>query len=230
MSQSENEMGARKEQSELDYFRRLEKLFIHLRGSPLLLSPADWETARRWKGEGIPLDLVERVLRDIFQRTPEKRGSSGVRSLKYFDSAVQRAWDEVQALGIVGIDRDALPLDVSARLAALAEAIPSSRPEIGGFRQRIATLQGTAEEVEGALAILDREMLDIVDRAMSASARQEIAREVDQALATIGERVPGGESRLIRSQLEQRHLRWRWRLPVLSLFSSEALGSTSSPW
>ena len=89
MSGSEKKGGVPGDDSGLDYFRRLEKLFISLRGSPLLLSPGDWETARRWKERGIPLHLIERVLEDIFQRTPQKRGRSGVRSLKYFDSAIQ---------------------------------------------------------------------------------------------------------------------------------------------
>jgi hypothetical protein len=225
MSERENQQVGPLEESDLDYFRRLEKLFIDLRGAPLLLSPADWETARRWKSEGIPLDLVERVLREVFLRSPEKRGRSGVRGLKYFDSAVQGAWDEVLALGIEAIDRGAQPLDVPGRLAALVAALPSSPSGMDGLRPRIAALSGAAEDVEAALAALDAEMLRLVEQAMTPSVREMLDRDVDTALSKVGGRVRGDESGDLRQQLERQQIRRHWGLPVLSLFSSEAMGT-----
>ena len=61
-----------------EYFRAIEEAFIRLRGAPLLLSPADWQTAKSWHEERIPLELVGRVMEEVFERLrerdPERKG------------------------------------------------------------------------------------------------------------------------------------------------------------
>ena len=49
------------------YFLAIEKVFVELRGSPLYLSPKDWKIARGWYDGGIPIEWVERTLREIFE-------------------------------------------------------------------------------------------------------------------------------------------------------------------
>ena len=49
-----------------EYFRAIETAFIGLRGAPLLLSPTDWQTAREWYRQGIPLEVVCDVLESVF--------------------------------------------------------------------------------------------------------------------------------------------------------------------
>ena len=60
---------------------------------------------------------------------------------------------------------------------------------------------------------------------MTAADRRKLDRDVDRALARLAERVAEDESLVIRTRLERLQLRRRWKLPVLSLFSNEALGA-----
>ena len=55
MSEGEADSEAEADQA---YFQAIEETFVRLRGAPLLLSPADWQVARRWHRDGVPLPLV----------------------------------------------------------------------------------------------------------------------------------------------------------------------------
>ncbi len=54
------------------YFRMIEETFIRLRGSPLLLSPADYQVAKSWFEADIPLDVVCKTLEKLFNRLSER--------------------------------------------------------------------------------------------------------------------------------------------------------------
>ena len=222
MSDSRDSSAGSSQATELSYFRRLEELFIGLRGAPLLLSPADWDTARSWRTQGIPFDLIERVLREIFESSPEKRGRSGVRSLKYFDSAVTRAWEEARGLGIAGDDagRDGEPIDIEERIGALAAALPSSIPEAAGIESRLEALEGTAEQIERQLAELDDELMKAIEKTLTVAERRAIEADVGAALDRLGSRIEDDQRARIRIHLRSRQLRRLKGLPILSLFAS----------
>ncbi|HTQ81557.1 MAG TPA: hypothetical protein VMM92_16285, partial [Thermoanaerobaculia bacterium] len=59
------------EAEEHAYFEAVEEIFVGLRGAPLLLSPADWQVARRWQREGVPLSLVRGALEEVFAKRRE---------------------------------------------------------------------------------------------------------------------------------------------------------------
>lgn len=204
---------------DLSFFRHLEETFIGLRGAPLLLSPSDWEVARGWRSDAIPFDLIEGVLREVFERAPEKRGRGGIRSLKYFDSPVRKAWEETKELGLGAITRDVDDLDIDGRLRALAAALPKGPPGIEQIRDGILGLGGTPEAVERSLARLDEEMLSIVRATLGPDERVRIDSQITAAVARLTTRVDGEGSDEIRQQLEIRQLRRQSELPVLSLFS-----------
>src|SRR5262245_5879970 len=107
------------------YFRAIEAAFVRLRGAPLLLSPADWQVARRWFEEGVPLDLVVRGLEEVFARRRERGAKGRISSLRYCAPAVEHAWEEVASLTAAGRTAPAEPIDIAARLAALAAALPA---------------------------------------------------------------------------------------------------------
>src|SRR3954462_8488132 len=80
------------------YFQAIEEIFVELRGAPLLLSPADWQGARRWHGEGVPFELVRSTLEEVFARRKERGARGKISSLGYCAPAVEGAWGELKDL------------------------------------------------------------------------------------------------------------------------------------
>lgn len=204
------------------YFRAIEETFIRLRGSPLLLSPADWQIARGWHERGIPLDFVCRALETFFEARRERGVESRMRSLRYCAPAVEEAWREVSELTAAGRRVEAAPLDVAGRLEALARALPPALPEPAGLAERIRALEGDVESVERALAELDSGVLRAAETALSEADRASIAAAAERGLAALAERLTDEEIEIQRQRLRRQALRRRLGLPVLSLFSPEA--------
>jgi hypothetical protein len=210
------------EDSDHAYFQAVEDIFVELRGSPLLLSPADWQVARRWHREGVPLELVRRTLAEVFARRKERRAKGKISSLRYCAPAVEAAWAEVRELTAPGRRAGAEELAIAPRLAALAAALPAGLSGREAFAARIAALGGGPEAVEEGLSALDREMLDAAAAGLAEPARAEIDAAVEKTLAAFGQRLPAEELELSRARLARQALRRRLALPVLSLFSPEA--------
>ena len=206
------------------YFQAVEEIFVRLRGAPLLLSPADWQVARRWHREGIPLDPVRRALEEVFEKRKERGAKGKISSLRYCAPAVEAAWSEQRELVAPGERLEAPPFDPAARLRALAAALPAGLPGRDGFQARIITLSGDPQEIEEQLAVLDRELLKSTEASLDGTARAEVDAAVEKTLAALRGRLPAGELESSRERLTWQVLRQRLALPVLSLFSPEADG------
>ena len=217
------------EDSDHAYFQAVEEIFVELRGSPLLLSPADWHVARRWHREGVPLELVKRTLADLFAKRKERGAKGKISSLRYCAHAVEAAWAEVRELTAPGHRDEPLAFDVPPRLAALAAALPGDLPDREALAERIAALGGGAQEVEAGLSALDRQMLDAAENGLDEAARDEVLAAVEKTLAALAGRLPAAELDRSRDRLFRQALRRRLALPVLSLFSPEAERGPHSP-
>lgn len=210
------------------YFQAVEDIFLRLRGKGTLLSPADHEIARRWFEEGIPLDLVHRSMEESFAGFHERgvRRRTGARreidSLRYCARAVEAAWAEIRDLSAAGIREEGVPLDIPARLGALADALPAALAGRDDWRRRIQALLGDPPTVEEALARLDLEILNSAAAALADGERAKLAAEVDATLAHLAARLPALELERARQRLATQALRRRLGLPLLSLFSPEA--------
>ncbi|HEX3553374.1 MAG TPA: hypothetical protein VIA62_09095 [Thermoanaerobaculia bacterium] len=201
------------------YFQAVEEIFVELRGSPLLLSPADWQVARRWHQEGVPLDLVRQTLEEVFAKRRERGAKGKISSLRYCAPAVEAAWSDFKELIAPGHRAAAPVFEVGPRLAALAAALPSG---LSGLAARVAALAGDPQQVEDRLAALDREMLDAAAAGLTGEDRAEIGAAVEKTLTLLGGRLPADELATSRARLFRQALRRRLGLPVLSLFSPEA--------
>lgn len=202
------------------YFQAIEEIFVRLRGAPLLLSPADWQVARRWHRDGVPLDLVRRALEEVFAKRKERGAKGRISSLRYCAPAVEAAWAELRELTAPGERLEAPSFDPSSRLRALAAALP---PELSGrLAAQIVSLQGDPQEIEEALAVLDREMLAAAAGSLEDAARNEVEAAVEKTVAGLRGRLPADELERSRERLTWQVLRQRLALPVLSLFSPEA--------
>jgi hypothetical protein len=211
--------AATPEDSDHAYFQAVEEIFVELRGAPLLLSPADWQVARRWHQEGVPLGLVKSALEEVFARRKERGAKGKISSLRYCAPAVEAAWADLRELTAPGHRVAAPAFEAAPRLAALAAALPA---DFSRFAERIAALAGDPQEIEERLSGLDREMLDGVEEGLSGELRAEVQAAVEKTLAALGGRLPAGEIESSRERLARQTLRRRLGLPVLSLFSPEA--------
>lgn len=216
------EDGLDEQESDHAYFQAIEEIFVVLRGSPLLLSPADWQVARRWHREGIPLDLIRDALREVFARRKERGAKGKISSLRYCAPAVEAAWAERRELTTPGEGAQAPPFDVEARLRALSSALPAELPGRDLLADRLTALAGDPPVVEQALAGLDKEMLAAAAAALDGAARSEVESAVERTLAGLRSRLPADELERSRERLTHQVLRQRLRLPVLSLFSPDA--------
>lgn len=202
------------------YFQAVEEIFVQLRGAPLLLSPQDWQVASRWHQEGVPLDLVRRVLEEVFAKRKERGTKGKINSLRYCAPAVEAAWADLRELTAPGERAEAAPLDIPGRLKSLAAHLPATVPP--GFPERVLALQGDAPSVESALSALDRELLAATASSLNPGLRTEVESAVEKTLAALRGRLPADELERSRERLTHQVLRQRLGLPVLSLFSPEA--------
>lgn len=214
-----------------EYFRALEDLFIRLRGSPLLLSPADWQVARRWRRLGVPLGLAGRVMSEVFEKRKERGGDDRPVSLRYFRRPVEGAWKAAREMAAAGEREEAEAFDLAGRLDRLAAALPADWPERSGWVDRITAL-GAAdgdeapglEDVESALESLDRELLAAAGEHLGQADLEALEAEVERSLERVAAQLPDGELERSRKELHRRRLRARQGLPLLSLFAPEAEG------
>lgn len=215
------------------YFRELEDLFIALRGAPFLLSPSDWRTAKAWCRQGIPLELVRRVLREVFERR-EERGADDIVSLRYFRRPVENAWKKARELAAGGERAEPEPFDLKGRLERLAAALPADLPDRERWADEIEGLSGASgeetdesvdmEAVEKRLGAMENEMLAAVSSALGDAMVRDWETKVEEALSRLARRLPEEEMARSRRHLHRRLLRQHAGLPVLSLFSPEAEG------
>jgi len=204
------------------YFRAIEERFLELRGAPLVLSPDEWRVAQRWRRRGIPLDHVFRTLEEIAARRKERGSRERLNTLRYYARAVESSWEAVEELRASG-RRTATPgIDLRARLAALAAALPEATPDRAAVAARVAGLEGDTERVEQALAALDRELLAAAESDLSDADRDAVETQLDETVAGLFGSLFAGDVDRARERLRRQVLRRRLGLPVLSLFSPEA--------
>ncbi|MEO8503178.1 MAG: hypothetical protein ABI609_04695 [Acidobacteriota bacterium] len=212
------------------YFQALELQFARLRGTAVLLSPGDWKIAESWWQRGIPLDLVVRTMESLLARRAERlaAGAAGrrrINSLRYFAPAVDAAWEELRTLTAPGHIEPETPLDVPARLTALASALPPGLSGLSGWQRRITQLSGAPPEIEAGLASIDAEVLAAGLGSLTPDARKSIDDLAQSRLTALAQRMPEAEVTRAREGLRNRLVRQRLALPVLSLFAIEAMAS-----
>lgn len=207
------------------YFEVIETVFVRLRGAPLLLSPTDWQVAREWFEAGIPLDLVRQALESVFARRNERGARGRVQSLRYCAESVWRAWDEAQELEAGGVRKTVASMNVQARLAGISGSLPDALPDREQWVEQIEGLSGSSDEVEKTLAELDAKLLLAVERSLQGPDRERLTARVDAVTTGLEARLSEAEIESARDRLRRGSLRELARLPLLSLFSPEALAA-----
>jgi len=210
------------------YFEAAEAAFIRRRGTPFLLSPSDFALLKEWRALGVPLEAVAAGIDEAFTRREERGAVGRVNSLSYCRDAVLEAWER-RAETTRGRGRaDALPEpDVKERLAILTRSLEecrARRPEAGGplasalsSLERLGGSGKPAEQVEAALARLDRKLAKELYDALPEGERQELDHEVTVQLAGASARMDSATLEKTTKALRRRTVRERLELPRLSL-------------
>ncbi len=204
------------------YFRAIEECFLEWRGSPLTLGSGDWQLARAWFEQGVPIQLVVETLETLFERRDEE-GKEKIASLRYFQSAIERAWNTRREMLAPAAELETPDIDVQARLAALARALPVDLPRRQSWEQRLLDLTGAPEAVEATLKGYDEELRQALHGALPEAQRLALEATVKASCDKLAGRLPKEELERAAQRLTEQHLRRQWRLPMLSLFSPEAL-------
>jgi len=204
------------------YFQALEEIFVQLRGSPLVLSPAGWRVAQRWHRQGMPLEVARRAIEGVFEKRRERGAKGRISSLRYVAPAVEAMWADLRELAAPGERDEGGEVDLAPRLRALATALPADLPGREELAAKVAALAGDSEEIERALAALDREMLETAEREQGGELREEIEAAVQRTLGALAGRLDPADLADARARLARQILRQRLGLPVLSLFAPEA--------
>lgn len=200
------------------YFQAIEERFVQLRGAPLLLSPADWQLARRWHESGIPLTLILDTLDQVFAQRTESGATGRVQGLRYCAPAVEAAWQSQVEIQATGSREELPPLDLEKRLVALSTAVRELDLDAADVADAIASLEGAPEVVERALAQLDDQLIELAEHSLDRPTLEEIGESVEQSLKRVRERVAAGEVARVRRRLLRESVRRRCDIPVLSLF------------
>ena len=202
-----------------EYFQAIEESFIRLRGAPLLLSPADWQLARQWHRQGIPLSLVLETLEAVSARRAEKEDAHGrVQGLRYCAPAIEAAWLQQSELLATGVREAREPLDIQARLESLAKVVQELPFETRHLSDRIGVLEGSPETVEQSLLDLDRDLIEMASGSLDQDQISEIEDSAAKSLAKVRARLPEDEIERVRQRLYRQAVRRHFGLPVLSLF------------
>ncbi|MDI9631805.1 MAG: hypothetical protein QM311_10160 [Acidobacteriota bacterium] len=201
------------------FFQAIEERFVALRGAATLLSPADWQLARAWHREGIPLAAVLEGLERAFARHRERERPGRISSLRYCRPLVEEAWRELRELGALVRRPAAPPLAVEDRLERLAAALPAGLAERRERVAAIVALSGEPAAVEARLAALEEEWLAAELARLDERERTELEEQVTRSLAAVAGRLDAEAIAAAREQLRLRALKRRLGLPDLSLFS-----------
>ena len=166
------------------YFDRIEGFFCRQRGTPLLLSPLDFEKVVEWFAAGVPAEAVEEGIADYFQRlasrkVPLKRAIC----LSFAEDSVLKAQEARRIASVgkaAGVQGAASSTERvrrflasrSASLRAFSDDAERSRamPVLSRFcKEACATLEALVSRsseslprLETVLAPLDRELCSLV--------------------------------------------------------------------
>lgn len=219
-------------QEESRYFRAIEDTFIRLRGTPFLLSPADYQVARRWRREGLPVGLVCRSLERFFERRRERGVTRRIESLRYCAPAVESDWRELRELAAPARRNASERLPIAQRLDLLRSELPSGLSGVEaawrGLSEMISEAPAAAPEVEERLEVIEAELLAALERALGPDDRVALEAGIDRSLAPLAQRLSPRALGSARERLWREALRRHHGLPVLSLFSPEARGEKAS--
>jgi biotin-(acetyl-CoA carboxylase) ligase len=229
--------GHRAPSDEDSYYAQVESHFVARRGSPLFISPSEWQWVMKWEGLGIPLEIVKQGIDRVFER-PKVRARPP--RLSYCRQAVEAAFRRHKEASVGGRKEEAEDdrsgarahiLELGARLHELARESRGKSEEWSSTLEDVAELVGSTAgrideastedliAIESDLEALDRRLLGGAEGVVSDGAREELRREADASLGPFRDRMPDKVFRAALESAYRRRLRRRLGIPVVSLYN-----------
>jgi hypothetical protein len=201
------------DEAEGGYYEEVERHFVSRRGSPLFITPGEWDLVLRWERMGIPLAVVKEGIDRVFDRP---KTHSRPRRLGYCRQTVEAGFRRF-AESRVGARED-----VEEREAARVrlEDLASRVRELGfeGAAEAIRALEKNADP-ERELARIDGTLLTDAEKALSDAARAALRQEAEAALEAYRERTPEKVYGRALESAYRRRIRTKLGLPTLSLYA-----------
>lgn len=224
------------------YYAAVEKHFVALRGSPLFISPREWQLIDRWRQQQIPLRVVKQGLDRAFERSKPNRP---IRRLSYCRQTVEanyRRFREAVA-GEPSVDEPngTDPTEVQAYLSRLkgelvraAEKVDAARqPLVDAIDDAVRRIRALAsqhsqhslqadgmglEEIERELDAVERSLLQAAESILKPEDRQRCLDEAERLLQDYRARMPSDVFESASRAAYLKRVRSIFGLPPLSLF------------
>ncbi|HEY7699662.1 MAG TPA: biotin--[acetyl-CoA-carboxylase] ligase [Vicinamibacteria bacterium] len=221
-------------ESDEDFYREVESYFVARRGSPLFITPSEWDLVWRWEQLGIPLAVVKEGIDRVFDRP---KTLLKPRRLGYCRQTVEAAFRRFRDSGLgaragatteEGSGAAAHLNEIASRLRTLAAEWSNQGGELALSLERAAdAVRSLSErapeapvEVERELEALDGNLVAASEAVLGEAAREELRREAASSLESYRERMP---EKIYRAALEsayRRRLRKKLGLPTVSLYGA----------
>jgi BirA family transcriptional regulator, biotin operon repressor / biotin---[acetyl-CoA-carboxylase] ligase len=213
------------------YYQEVESHFVARRGSPLFITPSEWDLIWRWEQLGIPVEVVKEGIDRVFDR---EKTHLKPRRLSYCRQTVEAAFRKFReaSLGRREPVEEREEQRAGARLAEIASrlgeiAASEKKRELSLLLQRtrdaVRSLaeraEGATEELESALSALDFSFIAEVEAVLGNAEREELRREAESSLESYRERMPEKIYRAAVESAYRRRLRRKLGLPTLSLYA-----------
>lgn len=221
---------------EESYYVEVESHFVERRGSPLFITPDEWQLVCEWEQMGVPLQVVKEGIDRVFERPrtrlkPRKLGycrqtvlaafrrfreagvgsGSGPASSRDETESLFSRLDEISGRFLRAADRlDSTCTSFASALRSAAERVRDLRPSLEG---------GELGRVESSLAEIDRALLSEGEQAVSQERRSALEREASASLAPYRDRMPENVHGAALESAYRRRLRQELDLPVPSLYA-----------
>lgn len=189
-----------------------------------------WQLWLETRGKRPPLEELLRIVATAAASWEWNSGDPPGRHRKtswafLADETWEDSWTPMPAAAAARGPASEPPIDVPARLGLLAAAVTASLDGAGAeVASAVLGLDGRVNEVEDALAQLDRSLLAAAELALSPDDRAAIDARVLAAAGRAGAGKRAHQVDDLARQLRRQAVRKHLSLPTLSLFSPVALG------
>ena len=228
-----------------NYYAAVEKHFVALRGSPLFISPREWQLIDRWRQQQIPLRVVKQGLDRAFERSKPNRP---IRRLSYCRQTVEanyrRFREAVAGSPSVEEPNGTDPTDVQAYLSRLKGELARAAEKAGAARQPLVEAIDDAvrrldalasghsrqahqahqadamglDEIERELDVVEKSLLEAAESVLRPEDQRRCSDEAERSLRDYRARMPSEVFESASRAAYLKRVRSIFELPPLSLF------------